>query len=191
MLGSSPIVLFSTDQVRVAVASALDLIAERGWDLGSNTPMVPHFKRSDVTEVCVVACQDHDPEGDPTGDTVTLYWFKTADGTWWDETFTVTQNHPQADPRNATASLSLYSVHKEPSAWLDVDTYAAICAMGQPPRDPGAGPPPGPSAIINDRRHFLVDLHEDLIDAIAERGHHPTEDINTILRREFKLDHYC
>ena len=187
---SSPVV-FSTDQVRVAVASALDRIAERGWDIARDTPMAPSFQRSDVTEVCVLTCPDHDPDGAPTGDTFTLYWFRTADGTWWDETFARTQLHPLADPRNADASLCIHPVDTEPSAWLDVETYAAICAMGQPPRDPEAGPPPGPTSVINDRCHYLIDLHDDLIDAIAERGHHPTEDINAILRREFKLDHYC
>lgn len=187
---SSPVV-FSTDQVRVAVASALDRIAERGWDIARDTPMAPRFQRSDVTEVCVLTCPDHDPDGAPTGDTFTLYWFRTADGTWWDETFARTQLHPLADPRNADASLCIHPVDTEPSAWLDVETYAAICAMGQPPRDPEAGPPPGPTSVINDRCHYLIDLHDDLIDAIAERGHHPTEDINAILRREFKLDHYC
>lgn len=144
---SSPVV-FSTDQVRVAVASALDRIAERGWDIARDTPMAPSFQRSDVTEVCVLTCPDHDPDGEPTGDTFTLYWFRTADGTWWDETFAPTQLHPQADPRNVDASLSIHPVHTEPSAWLDVETYAAICAMGQPPRDPEAGPPPGPTSVI-------------------------------------------
>ena len=191
-LPSSIPTLCSSDQVRVALVYAQNCVVERGWDAGTAGNTAPTFHYSEVVSICQLTCPDTDENGEPTGETFTLYWFMTADGTWWDEIFSRAPHPPHDDPRNADAAPQIRPVHMTPSAWLDADTYAAILAQGRPPREISEAPPLVATATLGSMTHYLVELSQDLIDHIVDGfARHPAEDLNTILRRRFGLDHYC